>query len=85
MPTADPRDLGAAERMADRQRAYRESMVDLDAPSTEHLTVEGRAGCTFCDDAGYRPNGRVCDHRDRSDVGRPQRAEIDRILTKGKR
>jgi hypothetical protein len=64
MPTADPRDPHAAERLAERERAYNDMLTNLDTDA--HLTPAAVANCTICDTDGYRPNGTVCDHIDRS-------------------
>lgn len=62
----DPRDPHAAERLAERERAYNAAMVDLNHTSDAHLTAAAIVDCPLCDPDGYRPNGRVCDHIDRT-------------------
>lgn len=75
------------DRRAERERRYDESIAEWhlqnDEPSTEHLDPAARAECGLCDGDGYRPTGVVCDHEDRTDVGRSQREQIREMLTKG--
>ncbi|MEE3066607.1 MAG: hypothetical protein VYA67_22140 [Actinomycetota bacterium] len=55
-------------------------------PDTAHLTAEAIDACGLCDDEGYRANGTVCDHIDRTDTARAGSAACRAILAKkGKR
>lgn len=83
MPT-DPRDPGAAERLAARERAYNAAMVNLDVAGDAHLAPQARANCALCDTDGYRPNGRVCDHVDRTTTAAAGAAKVRAALAKGR-
>ena len=80
--TADPRDPHRDERLAERDRRYRESMQELDTVSDAHLDPAARARCTLCDDEGYRPNGYICDHVDRSEIAKRGMEKVRAALSK---
>ena len=44
-----------------------------------------RTACIRCDDAGYRPNGLVCDHIDRTDVARRGSEKVRDALNASKK
>ncbi|WP_373202647.1 hypothetical protein [Mycobacterium marinum] len=60
------------------------TIVDLDAVSTDHLSLDARLACDLCDDDGYRENGLVCDHQDHTRAGLVARQQIREMLKKGK-
>lgn len=62
-----------------------ETVTALDERNTDHLEPDAITRCTLCDDAGYRPNGIICDHINRAHVGQAQKAHIREMLAKGKR
>jgi hypothetical protein len=67
MPELDP---GYKQRQADRVRAYDEAMAAAHDEDPPHLLPQAIAACTICDREGYRPNGTICDHVDRSAITR---------------
>lgn len=69
--------------MSNRRDPYA-AMADLDDGENQHLSAAAIARCRLCDDDGYRPNGHVCDHHDRTHVGQAQKAHIRKMLAKGK-
>lgn len=80
-------ELLAAQRAA-QQRQYDEGLARWHEQHpdehTEHLTVAAIADCELCDEDGYRPNGVVCDHVDRTETARAGIAKVRAALeTKG--
>lgn len=70
MPEAyNDAELLAAQR-AERQRRYDAQIAaartEDPEPDTRHLTAAAITACRLCDTEGYRPNGTVCDHHDRT-------------------
>jgi hypothetical protein len=78
----DPRDPHAEQRRADRIRAYDDVMVQ--AHDDAHLDPAEIAACTLCDDQGYRRNGCVCDHVDRTDIAARGMQKVRAALAKGR-
>lgn len=80
--------------LLDAQRAERARHYDTgiaawheqhDEPDTTHLTAQAIDNCTLCDPEGYRPNGVVCDHTDRSAIAASGSARVRAALAqKGK-
>lgn len=66
--TVDPRDPNREQRLAERDRRYREAMQDLDVYDDAHLARAAIDACDLCDHEGYRSNSAVCDHVDRTDI-----------------
>lgn len=88
MPEAyNDAELLAAQR-AERQRRYDAQIAAAHAedpePDTAHLTSQAIASCRLCDDDGYRPNGTVCDHVDRSATARAGMARVRAALAQEK-
>lgn len=86
MPEAynDPQLLNA--QRAGRQARYDAQLAafhaENDEPDTQHLELAEITRCTLCDADGYRPNGRVCDHIDRSATTASGRALVQAELDK---
>jgi hypothetical protein len=83
---ADYRETLAAQRAAALER-YDAGIAEYhrlhDPETADHLTAAAVDACTLCGPDGYRlPNGPVCDHQDRTDVGGAQRAQIREILAR---
>jgi hypothetical protein len=85
---SDPRDPHAAERLAERDAAYRAGIAEYHAThdTGTHLdpdpVIRAQAviDCGLCDDDGYR-NNRVCDHVDRTATARAGIAKCREALT----
>jgi hypothetical protein len=60
---------------ADAQRAY-----EQDRRARAVFAEIERSVCALCDASGYRPNGIVCDHIDRSETARRGMALIRDVL-----
>lgn len=71
----DSRDPDAPNRRAQRKAVYRQG-------ANIHLTATAIANCTLCDPSGYRPNGRVCDHVDRSATAAAGSARVREAMAK---
>lgn len=56
--------------------------ADLDEPDNAHLDALARSRCTLCDPEGYRPNGAVCDHVDRTEIAKRGIAKCRAALSK---
>jgi hypothetical protein len=79
MPDLDP---GYARRQAERLRRYDEAMAESGCGCTEHFTQLAIDNCSLCDHDGYRPNGAVCDHIDRTDIARRGMEKVRAALAK---
>lgn len=77
----DPRDPHRAEREAEKQRRYRDSMQELDTPNADHLETQAITDCPLCDDHGYRGH-HVCDHRDHATASQHGRGLAQAELAK---
>lgn len=76
-----------AATQAERTAAYEEGLAawhaQNDEPDTSHLTPAAIAACTLCDEDGYTPAGRICDHRDRTATHARGIAAVRAALAKG--
>lgn len=79
---SDPRDPNRDQRLAERDRRYREAMQEIDTTDNSHLEQAARDRCQLCDDEGYRPNRCVCDHVDRADISRRGMEKVRAALSK---
>jgi hypothetical protein len=69
MYDSDPEALAAQRAAAARPtqpQAHQPPPPDIPG----HLSVEAIAACDLCDPDGYRSNGKVCDHVDRTETAR---------------
>jgi len=75
----DDAELLAAQR-AERERRYDAEIAEWHqqnpGENAAHLTAAAIAACGLCDADGYRPNGGVCDHVDRSATARAGIAKV---------
>jgi hypothetical protein len=78
----DPRDPHRGERLAERDRRYRESMQELDIADESHLERAARDRCQLCDSDGYRPTGTVCDHIDHAPAAARGMEKVRAALSK---
>lgn len=80
-------ELLAAQRAA-KQAQYDEGLArwheQHPEENTAHLTAAAISRCSLCDDDGYRPNGTVCDHIDRSATARAGMARVRAALAQEK-
>lgn len=88
MPEAyNDAELLAAQR-AERQRRYDAQIAaartEDPEPDTAHLTSQAIASCRLCDNEGYRPNGTVCDHQDRTVTATRGMAKVRAALAQEK-
>lgn len=72
-----PDDL--ARRRHDRAMS---AMADREDGTNTHLAKAAIARCQLCDNEGYR-GGHICDHVNRTNVGRAQKDHIRKMLAKG--
>jgi hypothetical protein len=54
----------AAERQARYEAGVAEWHARHDEPDTSHLEPAAIAACPVCDDQGYTPSLKICDHHD---------------------
>lgn len=78
-------DVLAAQRTNQRRRydqGVEEWHTQHDEPNTAHLLLQAILACSLCDEDGYRVNGFVCDHVDRSRVAAAGSAKVRAALAK---